>query len=492
MEPVKQKIGWLWQNAEKILIVLFFATFTLNIRKVFLTQYSLLNGGFNEYLTLNISWADVLMILVIFIYTIKVLYYQYHTNNTSQHIVIRFLSSVINPYYGQNVSRETFWLLLFLGWAGLSVFWSQFWPIAAYRFLILIEILLFAYISAKAINSPKWLRASFLALILNGAIQSWLGIAQFAKNGSIGLHMLGESIIGPNIAGVAKVIINGEKHIRAYGTFPHPNILAGFLIIPLFLLLAELATRLKNVSRETFLDFVPRWLLFVLTGIVATGFFMTLSRSAFLGTFIGLAFFIFLLSLHTPPAIARNEATKRSRILQNCSELLRFARNDILILAIIAFVFVAPLLNNYTSFFSSQSVQERNLFQIVSYETISSHPIEGIGLGNFSYYEFITHPNLESWQYQPVHNVFLLIFSELGFVGLTIFLLMLLSQLKKFQRRGEEKHSLTTQVFYCILFSFLAVSLFDHYFWDIKTGTLIFILPFVLFHMTKKIDRQKT
>ena len=68
------KISWLWQNAERILIIVFFATFTFNIRKVFLTPYSFLNGGFNEYTTISLSWADALMIAVILIYTIKYIY----------------------------------------------------------------------------------------------------------------------------------------------------------------------------------------------------------------------------------------------------------------------------------------------------------------------------------------------------------------------------------------------------------------------------------
>ena len=145
MKNSKQKIAWLWQNAEKILIVIFFLTFTLNIRKVFLTPYSFLNGGFNEYMTMSFSWADVLMLAIIVIYTTKLI-----------------VSQVINSYYAshghgnvfeksfKNVSRETFYLLIFLGWVGLSIFWSQYRPIAVYRFFTLIEIVFFATIAVKS------------------------------------------------------------------------------------------------------------------------------------------------------------------------------------------------------------------------------------------------------------------------------------------------------------------------------------------------------
>src|SRR5665648_502384 len=140
MQNVKHKISWLWRNAEKVLIVAFFLTFTLNIRKVFLTPYSFLNGGFNEYMTMSFSWADLLMLATILIYTTK-----------------SILRQVINPYYAFfgrgkvfggsfiNVSRETFYLLVFLGWVGLSIFWSQYRPMTAYRFLTLVEIALFSF-----------------------------------------------------------------------------------------------------------------------------------------------------------------------------------------------------------------------------------------------------------------------------------------------------------------------------------------------------------
>src|SRR5665648_527637 len=125
MQNVKHKISWLWRNAEKVLIVAFFLTFTLNIRKVFLTPYSFLNGGFNEYMTMSFSWADLLMLATILIYTTK-----------------SILRQVINPYYASpgheksfnNVSRETFYLFIFLAWVGLSIFWSQYRPVVTYRF----------------------------------------------------------------------------------------------------------------------------------------------------------------------------------------------------------------------------------------------------------------------------------------------------------------------------------------------------------------------
>jgi hypothetical protein len=465
MQNVKQKTAWIWQNAEMILIVVFFLTFSFNVRKVFLTPYSFLNGRFNEYMTISFSWADLLMLAIIIIYTTKLI-----------------ISQVINSYYtspGQeivgeksfnNVSRETLFLLIFLAWVGISIFWSQYKPIAIYRFLSFAEILLFAIVAVNNLRNRHWLKIAVFALVLNGLFQSFLGIAQFIHNGSLGFHFLGESIIGPNIDGVAKIIISGEKHVRVYGTFPHPNILAGFLLIPLFLILGEIISRFNRVSHETFLAYLPDWLLRTILLPVTLAFGMSLSRSAFLGLLAGLAIYFLRIPLSRLP-IKMDKA--------NLSKI---------VLLVAASAIVLILLINNTSFFSNQSFKERQLYKIVSYETISRHAITGVGVGQFVLNEFFLHPNLATWQYQPVHDAYLLIFSELGFVGFIFFLLWIFSIMKwgNDKNIGNTGVLLTFSVYYCIMFSFLVISFFDHYFWDIRQGTVIFTLPLIIFYVELK------
>ena len=538
MKNTKENLYWLWQNAENVLIVTFFLTFTLNIRKVFLTPYSFLNGGFNEYMTMSFSWADVLMLAIIAIYTTKLI-----------------LRQVINPYYASSghekvfkiVSRETFYLLIFLAWAGLSIFWSQYQPIAAYRFLTLIEIAFFAFIAVKSLNSAKWLKLAFFAIILNGLFQSLLGIAQFIHNGSLGIRFLGESIIGSNIDGVAKIIINGEKHIRAYGTLPHPNILAGFLLVPLFIIISEFVQRKfaltssrpsscqcephpnpllikeresvnlpplnkgragvgsDNVPHETFLDFLPKWIWYAILLIIGLGFFLTFSRSAFLGLFVGLIIFAWQTKKHhhilspfskgglrgisapesgnpSPAPCPKCFAYQSRRVPLRKEERQKYL---MLLCSLVCLLLAFLYIINNTSFFSNQSLQERTLYQNVSYETFLKHPLAGVGIGQFVMNEYQTHPNLESWQYQPVHNVYFLAFSELGIAGLIFFLLWIFSIMKwGIGKNGNtdllRSLLLTRLSFYCIILSFLFIAFFDHHFWDIKSGTLIFILPLVL------------
>jgi hypothetical protein len=72
-----------------------------------------------------------------------------------------------------------------------------------------------------------------------------------------------------------------------------------------------------------------------------------------------------------------------------------------------------------------------------------------------------------------VHNVYFLVASELGAIGLILLLLFILFTIQK----GIAKSNLTAGSFYCIIISFLVIALFDHYFWDIRTGMIIFMLP---------------
>lgn len=475
MNTFLSKVRYIWQNAENLLIILFLATFTLNIRKVFLTPYSFLNGEFNEYMTLNFSWTDLLMLAVIIIYTIKTLFSQSVNHNTGKslfYIVIRFLSSVIRRNTVllrclKNVSRETITLLLFLFWIGISIFWSSYQFISVYKFIVLVELILFALIAIKSLKNPKWLNLAFFALIFNGFFQSIIGITQFIHNKSLGIYWLGESILGPNIDGVAKLLINGEKHIRAYGTLPHPNILAGFLIISIFVILKEIAERFANpknnsdkVPRETIFNMIPNWLLTIFLVVIFIGFSLTFSRSAFLGLLFGLLVFIFL---HKQIVFRR----------------LYFSIAGLIMLAVIAGGYFMHFEVSKLSIFSTQSLDERNLYQIVSRETISAHPIVGIGIGQFVLQEFQKYPNLEGWQYQPVHNIYLLIFSELGMIGLALFLLFIILSLKRNNGVGDLSSILTIHILYCIIYSFLFISLFDHYFWDIKPGMILFVLPII-------------
>ena len=84
---------------------------------------------------------------------------------------------------------------------------------------------------------------------------------------------------------------------------------------------------------------------------------------------------------------------------------------------------------------NDRTLSDRIFYNNVSRETISDNFIIGSGLGTFifqidGYLEKNSIPqDLEHWEYQPVHNIYLLICSEIGIVGFIIFCLIIMEVL---------------------------------------------------------------
>lgn len=483
-----KNISWPWNNAEKILVFLFFATFPFNLRKVFLTPYSFPKGEFNEYMTLSLNWSDILILSLIIIYIIKRLisqlykpnresFYGNNNNTILSSITHRntFLLHCITRLFKVTIfsaRSETFLLFLFFLWLVISIIWAPFRLIAIYRLFIIFFIFTFAVIIRNLAKKGD-IKAEFiyLGLFTSGIFQSLIGISQFILNRSLGLKILGESILGPGLPGVAKIIVSGVKHIRAYGTFPHPNILAGFLVIPIVLLVSLLAKRFtqkdpagEKVSHETILAKIPAWFLFCALFINMSCFILTFTRSAFLSLFLaGIALLLINLAY----------AGKKTWLIL-----------AILFFTFLIFGFINISRHSKNFLFSSQSLEERNQYLNVSREIIIQHPLSGVGLGQFVFQEIVSNSDWPGWQYQPTHNIYFLIASELGIVGLALFLLLLLTILIKYCIVNDLFVLLTKKPFCFIILSFLFISFFDHYFWDVKLGIITFILPFLLMNIS--------
>jgi len=452
---------------------------------VLLTPFSYLNGAFSEYNTFSFSWADLLMLSVIIIYAIKFFLCQYDFgnikgkktscyNNLKEHIK-NLLSIFFRPW---KISHETLFILLFLLWCVVSIAWSIYKPFAIYRSLTLLEILTFFYIVYLVIKADSsFLRYYLYFILFSGTLQSLLCIAQFILGHSLGLSIIGESFVSHGTPGVAKIIIDGVKHIRAYGTFPHPNILAGFLVIPIFIIVGKLFDNFRtkvihennigshsskskaegsiSFPRETRLLSKFNILFFILLLINAIGLLLTFSRSAILGLSLGLVIFIF----HV------NHKNNIKKIVLT-----------LLLLLIMGSFPAINFIHKHSSLLSIQSLAERDLYNNVSHETINKNLVHGVGIGQFVINEYMFYPNMDGWQYQPEHNSYLLIFSELGAIGFVLFSLMLISLTSSIKKGSL----LTLLSFYCIIISFCFILFFDHYFWDIKIGTMIFAMGITL------------
>jgi len=125
-------------------------------------------------------------------------------------------------------------------------------------------------------------------------------------------------------------------------------------------------------------------------------------------------------------------------------------------------------------FEDKSSLAERALYLDIS-ATMLFHQPFGVGLGSFTTrMQNYTSQKLLPWLYQPVHNIFLLVFNETGLLGGLIFLSMFLFLFYrlfvffKSEKSGQRKKQLAILI--SLLTVIFVIGFFDHYFFSLYAG----------------------
>ncbi len=305
---------------------------------------------------------------------------------------------------------------------------------SAVYFLRAIEgYIVYLLISTGFLNVKKVMEV-FVGVMVAQAV---IGILQFCLQGSVGLWLLGESFIGPDVLNVAKFSVFGENVMRAYGTFPHPNVFGGFLVVAIFLSLY-----LRNEQKRLFS---------VLLIFLGVGLILTFSRSAMLALVIG------LVGMH---------------FLSNKKVSLKYFVGILFGLAMIAFLF---LLKG-----DAGSLSDRVMYLSTSANMFIDN-FFGVGAGNFTYVmQHYSNSQLMPWLFQPVHNIFLLALNELGVGGFLILLFVMAFILKLIFLRGDR----ITSLIFGLWLALVIIGLFDHYQISLYQGQM---LLWLLFGMASRI-----
>ncbi|KKR26779.1 MAG: hypothetical protein UT58_C0006G0017 [Microgenomates group bacterium GW2011_GWC1_39_7b] len=290
-----------------------------------------------------------------------------------------------------------------------------------------LEMVLFAlYLYHR--KSTIGVKKLYSTLFISTATFSLIGVFQFFLGRTTGLfYFLGERSFDLTTPGIALVEIFGRDYIRAYSTFPHPNSLAGFLGVIILLSIYE-----KPMLGK-------KWFLAI--SIFLLCFLLTYSLSAF----VSLVLAILILK------IVSQKKMERKIVLFVCTLSLTLS----LLLPILTRSF-------YTHFnFLGKKYTERIDLAYISGNMISSRFLQGVGLNTY----IVNVPKFEgiftySWILQPVHNIFLLVFSETGFLGLVLYFLFFLKLLR-------------TKHFLIFLF-ILTTGLFDHYWITLQQNILLY------------------
>lgn len=353
-----------------------------------------------------------------------------------------------------------------MGVALLTVVGAEHRGVSLYGFLRLAQgAVLYGYVRWYALE--RFDRDLSLAAFVMGAMaQAALGLAQFVLQHHVGLHTIGETILYPRMRGVAVFYdLAGTKTLRAYGTMPHPNVLALQLIFALiavmYLSLRHRAATLRQASLV--------W--FVTLGVLLWGFLATFSRTVIAAATVAIAI---------PFGALLYEKTSQG--WPNASVLRRGARNIFIVVLVssLAFgvLFWSQVLARIGISPHEEAVQLRSFYNGVALSSgdgLFGVNWFGAGIGNFVTWLMRSSPHLPSWQYQPAHNLFLLVYTEMGVLGLSALSVFLALLIRALVRR-RLKEPLLTWGLLSIAGLVLFVALFDHFFWTLQQGRLMWWL----------------
>jgi len=115
-----------------------------------------------------------------------------------------------------------------------------------------------------------------------------------------------------------------------------------------------------------------------------------------------------------------------------------------------------------------RSVTERMDLVDDAKTVISNNLMFGTGVGNFTYYIYGQDKLRPGWAYQPVHNVPLLLWGEIGLIGVVLVLVTIISLLVLVIRRKG-----IMSVSFALLLVLAILATFDHYLWSQYFGLML-------------------
>ena len=340
------------------------------------------------------------------------------------------------------------WSLISIGWAGNKA-------VAFYSWFHLLEGILFFFlciIVQTNIRKISW------AVVGAGILQAVLAIWQFVSQGIVANKFLGLASHYPELPMDIVVENSFGRWLRAYGGLAHPNILGGFLAgVILIIVFLYFTSEHKTIS-----DWLKRIFLAVALVVTEIGLFFSFSRSAALAVIIGYAFFIFWIVLaksQPTPALIQ----KGGRTLYDVFRITFY----LALVGILLLCIYQPLLSSRMAGqgrLEQRSNEERILYIQQARQIIAGHWLLGVGMGNYTYQLAQSRPQSNGWELQPVHNVFLLVWGELGLVGLLAFLSILAMAMVLAIRNNR--------IFVGLVLVLIIVAFFDHYLWTQYFGVI--------------------
>ena len=359
--------------------------------KHFFFSFSYINGVRVDYLAPTLYLTNILAVLVIFLFAPRL------KRAPFLFVFLTLLLLCVGSFF-------SFVPLLSLGWVIQTGIW-----------LFLFYIFRSLYVS---FSSLVRIFIPILALF-----QFVLAGVQFLEKHSIQgfMYFFGERLITVTQPGAAVVSLNGNLFLRPYGTFSHPNSMAGF-----FLLLFVFISESSLFKKQTLLTSIS---LFFCAGIV----FLSFSKIAIIMLGIYIMF----------------------KAFRSGCKLCIFAR--FLAIGTLAYISLSSQ-TDPLSLVKRVSLFDQGLTMAQSFFLFGT----GRGVSLIAQASF---PSVASGFFlQPVHNIFLLAFVEYGIIQLGAIIYLSFSWIK---------HALRSPVLYWLLLSITFTGFFDHYWLTLQQNILL-------------------
>jgi O-antigen ligase len=394
-------------SINRTLIFLLLLLLPVQLGKHFFLDFSYLSGVPIDYLAPTLYLTDLLSLALF------VLNFQYIKSLFKNIIFIVFLDLVL-----------------------LNIFFSLSPYLSLYKSLKIMEMVFLFVVFKNFINTKKLDFSKFIlvAFSIGAAVEFLLSILQVVYKHAIqGLfYFIGERYFSLSTPDIAKASLNGTEILRAYGSFSHPNSMAGFYILLYFFVLTS-----KRFSKYIFLKYT----------------FLLLSTALLFCTFAKVPIIIFFVLnlwyvVRNPQAIPCTFC-KVSRIV---------------VLALVSAIFL------FTQGDAFSLIKRDQLFHD-ALTIFSQKPLFGTGLG-----AYLVSQNQFPVKYaylflQPVHSILLLYLVEAG---------LILSAFTLFALIRYFRNNPRNQTYYYLIFVVFLTGGFDHYWLTLQQNMLLLPILFAL------------
>lgn len=280
--------------------------------------------------------------------------------------------------------------------------------IRLFEFMVLFKVCLTVHLTYLNIQTPMRMAAIWVSIL------SWWQLVIQKSVGGI-WYLLGERTFSLNTPHIATTTLfnNHELFLRPYSTFPHPNSLAGYLLVSYWLI----------QKRSPLLSFLLN--LTILS---------TASR-------VAITIQILLLIIEQV-----SQSQKRFSIQSVAA----------------SFITSQPTISERITLLSNAGIQ------------ILHSPLLGVGLGNFIPSQTLNNNFIS----QPVHNIYILLATEIGLPMTVLIILLLIKTIKNLHQKPLKYAAI----------AILLSGMFDHYWLTLHQNQLLFALIISLIIVQSKLD----